>query len=229
MHCKFVIHSVVFALIAVATPVFASTIVINPSDYPIGTDLSTMFDGITLATVRNTPGVTTFAPISSAVLVTSADSHHYPGNGIGANAANLLDYGSCVRTTTGNGSCGLYSMLELVFATPTDSVSIESVGFNDEPNLFAYDVFGNPLSNSRIGHASSQRDWFYDTGLYYSTFTNTIMTAEPQIARVVFAAIVGGVKPTRIEYHSVPEPSTLLFLAVGSVGVLFRRKAEVRP
>ncbi len=203
-----------------ARPAAADLFTINPNRFAIGTDLSRMFDGVTLARLVDDSTIPGFNPMATPVLVSEAQStHNYDAYTIGASYQNIAFHDNCLRSL----SCGEFEPLELRFDAPTNYVSIASIGLSDQPTFYAYDVFGNRLGG--YGDVTLDANWQSDSGLYYATFVNTLSMDQPLISRVVFGGEFGNVKATEVQY-AVPEPATLLLVGLGALGLMRRRQRD---
>ena len=205
----------------IATPARADLIVVNASDYALGTNLSdVLFPGLSMATVSQSGG-DTFSPIFSPVFVTPAAPNplELALNG----TSGIFDYVGCRAGSPIAPPCH-YSVLELRFDNPTDLVLVIGRYFSDAPFLVAYDLLDNPIAvyglqfpgfppGSPIGFTAIH------TMVAGTGQTDlTLARAERDIARVVFAGD-NAVSPTQISYQ-VPEPTTLALVALGLLGGL---------
>jgi PEP-CTERM motif len=220
----------VVLLTAFAMPARADLIVVDPNDFAVGTDLSTLFPGLTMAKLTNLPnsdglnGFPTYQPVASPVYAVS--TYHVPdGLSVGGHTVDLLDYWDCSRSISGSPWCGSsWNVLELRFDSPTDFLSIDTRFFMDTPDIIAYDAFGDVLDLRAQG---SRRDTYSDLTFPggWSFGTITVERTHADIARVVYGGYIGNTTPVRIVY-GVPEPTTLGLMGLGLFGVaLLKRRS----
>ena len=228
------IYSVVLlSLIGFAAPASATTIVINPNDFPLGTDLSAMFEGVTLARLDNRDnrdginGRPVYDPIASAVYAIPT-YHTRSGLSIGGISTQANEYEWCRTTLGGLPDCAHYNVLELLFDEPTDFVQVDSIAWSDYPVFYAYDIFGNRIDTfgnqhlfagyGNVTHATPGGDYIQTvTSLSFDHALGVSLTAarnQRDIARVVFGGIAGATSATQVTYR-VPEAETLGLLAIG--------------
>lgn len=195
-------------------------IVVDPNEYSLGTDLSTMFAGLSMAHLSNQPnqdgvdGRQLFEPVASPVYAVS--TYHAPTIlSVGGMSRELLDYAGCSETVFGTLIyCSLYDVLELRFDSPTNFVQIDSRSFSDGPDILAYDALGNRIAGWGYGGYT-----FTATPADSESWASTITLSRDQgdIARIVYGGLIGNSTPTRITY-SVPEPTTLGLMGLGVLG-----------
>ena len=214
-HCKLVL--LLSLLLGVPSVAHASFITINPNDYPLGTDLSTMFDGLTMSRLTNAG--TTYNPVASAVYAIPS-YHTDPALSIGGRSYYTFGYETC---RVGLSGC-LYDVLELLFSEPTSFVQINSRGWSDGAGFLAYDSAGNRLGASFFNNAIISNVTQFGGGAGFSE-TLTLARGQADIARVVYAGMVGSTTPTQITYR-VPEPSALLVLSLGGALLFVRRRKK---
>jgi hypothetical protein len=219
-----------FLLSGVASAAGASPITINPNDFPFGTDLSTMYAGVTLSHLRNEPnhdgvdGREVFRPIASAVY--AIPTYHAENVlSIGGFGMEVYGYERC-RQMGPMGSlssdCSNYDVLDLSFHTPTSFLEVSSIFFSDGPSILAYDVSGNP-----IAFAPGEFETTYtpvDANNSPIASTITLTRAQSDISRIAFGGVEGNSTPLEITYK-VAEPATAGLLLLGVAGAAaFRRR-----
>jgi len=203
-------------LMLTASPARADLIVVNAADYPLGTDLSTAFDGLAISRLTQA-GDPTYNPFVSPV--TAVVSYPISVPSLGA-TRGLSEYEAC-RTAVGTSFSCLtgFSVLEFTFAAPTDFFQIDGHFFTDPNYLLAYDALGNLIA----GFDAATRTW--GTGIEgTSNSTLTLARGQSDISRVVYGAYSGtSVTPTEFRYN-VPEPATLALVGLGVVGAAMLRR-----
>jgi len=215
---------VVGLVATLAAPARADLIVIDANHYRPGTDLTTLFSGLSMAHLHNDPnhdgtsGRELYRPIASPVYAVS--THHAPELlSVGGLSRELVSYTICAGSVNGSSECPQYDVLELRFDAPTDLVQIDSRWFSDQPGILAYDALGNllrtwgnginsPLVRYSETHTPVGNDW---------ASTLTLESDQPLIARIIYGGLAGPATPTRVAYN-VPEPTTLVLITLGLVG-----------
>jgi hypothetical protein len=198
-----------------ASPVRAELITINAGDYPLGTDLSTLFSGLTMSRLSQAGGNTTFNPGTSPVY--TAVDYPVPVPSLGG-TYGLFNYQACSAGSIFSCMNG-YTLLEFRFDTPTDFFQIDGYFFTDPSDLIAYDALGNLIAGFGTVVTTS--------GLGIGETTRSTLTLgrdRGDIARVVYGGFRDStVTPTQVSYNSVPEPSTLAAVGVGLLCAALRR------
>lgn len=199
-------------VVGLAAPAYADLMVIDPNNTSQGTNISTLFPGVTLSRLTNQPG-STFNPISTSVF--SRETYHNPGAlSIGGPASDLDQYEAC--STRGFSLTCAYAVLEVRFTGGTDFFQLDSVFFSDLAGILVYDLSGNRL----YGYDSL----FTPRNTYDGAATFTMSRERADIGRIVFGGLYGAATATRISYN-VPEPMTLGFMGLGMLGAgLFARR-----
>ena len=227
--------SALVLFMCVASPARADLIVINPNDYAPGTDLSTLFPGLTMTTWTNRPnsdgtnGRATYQPVASPVLAIS-NSQVPDGLSIGGQTYVMLEYEFCSRSSPSTGSidCSAgWNVLELHFDSPTDFLSIDTRFHTDTPRIVAYDSLGNLLN---LGAQGTQSDTLTIPNASGGTseMNSTIQRESADIARVLYGGYLGSSTPVGISYR-VTEPTTLGLLSVGFACAAFARARRRSP
>lgn len=216
----------VLMLTGIASTAGAAPITINPNDFPFGTDLSTIYSGVTLSHVRNAPntdgldGRQVFRPVASTVIATP--THHTDGAlSIGGLGMEVNDYRDCRQSgSTGLGfGCSSYDVLDATFHNPTSFLEIKSFFFSDGPSVLAYDLGGNRITFAVGEFVVTNTPMGARNGS-----TIVLSRAQSDIAQVVFGGVGGNSTPVEITYN-VAEPATAGLLLLGLVGAtVFRRR-----
>ena len=226
---RFIAVCAALFLSGAASTAWATPITINPGDFPFGTDLSTIFSGVTLSHVKNAPntdgvdGRQVFRPVASAVY--AIPTHHTAGGlSIGGFGMELNDYRDC-RNAGANGllfGCSSYDVLDVSFDKPTGFLEVRSIFFSDGPSILAYDLAGNQIAFALGEYVVATTALDPDN----SSSASTIMLKRSQadISKIVFGGNGGNSTPVEITYK-VAEPATMGLMLLGVAGAAaFRRR-----
>jgi len=207
----------------------ADLIVVNANDYPLGTDLSAVFAGVSMSKlVQSAWGITGIPVGATTAPVYAISTYHDPTVlSFGGMADSIDGYLACTNNPS-SWSCGQtgYSVLELRFDQPTDFVQLSGLFFSDAPSIMAFDTAGNQIAG--FGGFGN-----YVEAVTFGVLSNgssiTLARNQRDVARVVYGGVQGVSTPTQVSYK-VPEPTTLGFLAVGllSAGLLRARSSSSR-
>jgi hypothetical protein len=158
----------------------------------------------------------------------------------------------CLR----DGDCsGRFYALHMAFAAPTDYVSVKvhyNQGAYDGSLLRAFDSLGNAIGTCRVWGSSQDRD--PQAGLFpnltspvcgtidrrydcagencASDYSAFISVPDASIAYVLWGSIDSSATWATISslsYHSVPEPATLMLLAIGLLAAFGARRKAALP
>jgi hypothetical protein len=206
----------------------ADVIVIDPSDYTLGSDLSTLFTGVTMSRLTQRDGSAFYDPLSSGVF--ASEHYHAPDRLTLGPYSYPEEWARCHQATL-EGQASLscvegFSVLELRFDAPTNFVQITSAWFSDGPGLRAYDVHGSEVARCDAAFGGTGGGCASTVAVPQfgaNSTTSTIQREQRDISRVVFGGLPGISTPTEVRYR-VPEPSTLLFVALGIAGLLKTRR-----
>jgi hypothetical protein len=237
MRRRSVLGAVVLS-VCVAASARADIITINPNAHAVGTDLSHLFPGVSMAQLTQTAG-STYNPVSSAVMATP----DYYGDAVGSlvmGGGGILEgYQTCYAASQTGGSapgaCGSWnSALELTFDGPANFVTITAAWLSDGPGMLAYDSAGNmigscfsPFGPGGAGSSGLCDAYIIPNNSVGNLSTVTIARAEGDIARVVFGGLIGRAMATEVTY-GVPEPATLALMGIGFAGAAMMRRRRRR-
>ena len=234
MRRRSVLGAVVLSL-CFAASARADIITIDPNAHAIGTDLSNLFPGVSMAQLTQTAGGT-YNPVRSAVLVSS----DYYGDAVGGSlvmgGGGILEgYRECYAASLSGGSaagaCNSWgTALELTFDGPANFVTITAAWLSDGPGMLAYDSAGNMIGScfSPFGPGAAGSSGLCDAFIIPhnsagNLSTVTVARAQGDIARVVFGGVIGRSMATEVTY-GVPEPTTLAFMGIGLAGAAIMRR-----
>lgn len=209
-----------------STPAEALLITIEPDAFVSGTNMTSLFDGVAL----NSYSVTRTAgdvPTYGSVYATSDLAHYEAPTGTkifahdtgsvwqnGSEALSCL-FGPCTRSATIHG----FHVMVVRFDSPTNFFDISTVWFSDPANIFALDASNNFLGSctgftpscSGIGSISSHTPG----GINITTLQMGHLDGNRSIQTIVVGGMsAGSAGLDRLSYASVPEPSSLMLLAV---------------
>lgn len=216
-----------------ATPAQALLITINPDLYRPGTDVSNLFVGATLSTIRHSLH-SPDPPTYGSVYVVEGEYRGYPTsaepNTLGTftdayAAASCWSTGSC----SGSGNSD-FSALLIQMDSPTNFLDVNGLWQSDPPAIFAFDADRQLVGSchtfgTNCGGISSITHYNYDTG------SNTLQVGNLEGDRVIQTIIIGGLAtnvPVGVDTirYSVPEPPSLLLLLSGGMLLLLVRRID---
>ena len=184
------------ALTLVSTPAYADIITINANDYPLGTDISTMFPGVSIQRQN--------------WVYASGDTSTAPATISGSYNTEQQSFG------VGEFQAFYQSVLEFTFTLPTNYLRMDFNFLSDSPQLYAYNAAGQQLYAGYVPYAWPQDTFGYNVA--------QITLDSPEIARVVVGGLRGRSYVTSFSFdngvvaqqaQSVPEPSTLVVMSLG--------------
>lgn len=218
--------ALMLCLLSIAAPARAELITLDPTTIPIGTDVSNLFDGVTLQRLTQLRSPT-YSPTASPVLIGGAPYYGNSPASFGSYWEMGFGYDGCYAG--GTTACSFpFSLLELTFDSPTDYVQIVGDWGSDAPGLRAYDINGNLVSSCDYNLSPSP----WNVGCVHQAFTvpggdhrsvQTVARGQRDIVRIVWAGLYGTSFATGISYQ-VPEASILMYVGLGAVGILSRRR-----
>ena len=229
----------VFLSCILTTPAHAILITLEPDDYAIGTDVTHVFDGVTLNRY-NGPQTFDGAPSFAPVVIPSF-LHNTPATGTQA----FGDFtGTVAAATCWEGRyCFGFSALLVQFAQPTNYVEVASswglMGGGDDQTAYAFDANHQLIQffdanqviqgawrtqpEDYLRYAQAASDSHPD--LTISDFASIVRIGNVYQQPMISSVILGGWDTfnttDRISYNRVPEPSSWLMLALGLAACLF--------
>jgi hypothetical protein len=212
-----------------ASPARADLITFDPGDYALGTNVSHLLPGLTITSLTAN-GQTYATHLQQDVTVGSS----FDGASVIGGSNTLTDYETCYNRFVSGSTLPCSSswrVIELLFDAPTDFVEIGSIWLEDSPSVIAYNAAGQIVSrcDSAFGPSGPCTTDFARLATPNEPFvmTSTVTSANSDIARVVFGGTFGVSSATHLAYN-VPEPATLLLVALGAGGLVVRRRRAPR-
>jgi hypothetical protein len=212
----------------------ATVITIDPASYASGTNVSTMFEGLTISVLENranalgTYNPTSLQAIVDACAIGPCGDPGGPTAGIGGIVGMAHHYDFCFQRSrqglTSQDCRDSWIVLELQFESGTDYVEIDSIWNSDLPGLWAYDSQGNLVDMCYMAFPTASLGTHTTCSFVEGSSngsglgTTTLRSDTTDIARVIFGGWVGAGTVTGISY-SVPEPGSLSAFLVGLSGI----------
>lgn len=189
----------------------AEVVTHNPLDYPVGTDISAAWPGVTLTLLTSGAGIT-YAPRMSPAIVGAcsygACASSSPLNNVSGQLYYLWRYRTCYNATRAgfrSSSCGYpWGVLEAVFSNPTDFVEFNTAWNFDAPAIIAYDAAGNEIQVCMPGFTVGSTTGCL-TAVEFQSGTEhfgviRVATSSAIIARVVIGAPWGNSEVLSMQY-----------------------------
>jgi len=214
------------AVLLSAAAANAELITVDFRTFAPGTDVSRAAPGVTMRTFVNNPGDNFNNPIYSPATIVD---HGRFGPGI--STGDFDEYELCVAGRLNGFFCAeSYVILELQFETPTDFVEIFSTGGSDWSKMQIFDELGILLAacNLMVDGPCARSNQFVNGN---TEGRMAYASNGAGIGRVLVGGLVG---PTVIQEvtYGVPEPATLGFVALGTIGAglsQYRRRRTTEP
>jgi hypothetical protein len=198
------------ALIIASAAASAGTVTRNPRDHALGTDVSSLYGGVTLTKLTSVAGATTYAPTMSPVIVTNCagyaacalfgNAYAYGGNLYGA-----AEFRSCYNANLAGGSsifCGeSWSVMQATFTTPTDFVEFHWTAWSDPPQMFAYDAAGNEIGAcGPVGPSSCMTTHTFSPGFEKMGTIRLVANGATKIKKVVVGSFGASARIYMMQY-----------------------------
>jgi hypothetical protein len=239
--CTLLVATLMLPVATSADPLLS--VLIEPDDYAVGTDLSHAFPGITLSTFsnRNPGGLFHYLPVTvvqdaSCIVQPIGPCRAFSGThllgepGSGNDHTGLLAIAGCftiAAVRSGSAPCTedygrIYNVdapLLVSVAEPTNFVEISGTWIHDEIWSFAFDANFNLLGRGDPRFVIEYDE--HGSAPEFRRNTTTFRTDAPEISYVLAGSWdgLGWLDTVRIgepeTVASVPEPGTVTFIALG--------------
>lgn len=205
-----------------SAPAQALLITLEPDDYVLGTNVTNLFNGVSLHTYTSTSprGSATLEPVY--ISNTSLSYIAPTGTQVFSGPSNAFNFGFVHEAALcWSATCPTYqgfNALLVQFEAPVNYFEVAFGMLSDPGEIWAFGADRQPLGRCEFQDGCSSGgsytimnpDW--RTGI---TGTLQFSTAEPAIHSVLMAGDSGWVRLDRITYNTVPEPPGVILLAVG--------------
>lgn len=206
-------------------PAHAVMITLEPDDYAVGTNVTTLFEGVTLQMFSGQAGIsTTYRDVY-------VESWPSPGNYAAATGTQTFGIFTdpMLAAQCWSGPCGTsgdpFSALLIQFDRPTNYVEISASWLSDAPALIGYGINGKHFLT--YSPSSVIRPYWEPSGAA-AIFELGGVHSESMIQAIIVAGVLGNSNIDRIRYNSVPEPSSVLLLAAGLAGAAIWRRRQTQ-
>ena len=238
--------ALLFALV-MATPANAIIVTIDPDEFDNGTNLASVYPGVTIRFLNAAPGtgaefrdpyvmedIGCYTPGASCLAATgaklfsgltgTADS----GSPSISEAAYCFQNGDfCASAAQHWGGRVGFNLLLVEFQQATDFAQISGTFLNDFVMAYAFDSNFNQVAVSQFGGQFDFSRCRDGTSNDWCTNTVSVESSQQNISWMLAGSWAGIAFVDDLKFHGVPEPSSLSLFGLAILGLVIRRKGAL--